>query len=191
MAKIQVLPGKPLKPGIHVTKDGVNFSIFSRNAKVVYLELFHKADDSVPFMTIQLDSVYNRIGDIWFCFVEGVKPGDLYLYRVDGPYEPEKGHRFNKKFYLFDPRALAFTSGSVFKNMAFGQTCPLEKMPKCVIVDTDDYDWEDDRPLRTPLQDTIIYETHLKGFTASSTSKVKYSGTYRGLIEKIPYLKSL
>ncbi|MBQ3967031.1 MAG: glycogen debranching protein GlgX [Treponema sp.] len=191
MAKIHVLPGRPMKPGIHVTKNGVNFSIFSRNAKAVFLELFHKADDAVPFMTVTLDSVYNRVGDIWFCFVEGLKPGDLYLYRVDGPYEPEKGHRFNKKFYLFDPRALAFTSGSVFKNMAFGQTCPLEKMPKCVIVDTDDYNWEDDRPLRTPLQDTIIYETHLKGFTASKTSRVKYSGTYRGLIEKIPYLKSL
>ncbi|MDE7228391.1 MAG: glycogen debranching protein GlgX [Treponemataceae bacterium] len=191
MAKIQVLPGKPLKPGIHVTKEGVNFSIFSRHATAVFLELFHNANDAAPFMTVALEPETNRIGDIWFCFVAGLKPGDLYLYRVDGPFAPEKGHRFNKKFYLFDPRARAFTEGSVFKNMAFGQVCPLEKMPKCVIVDSDDYDWEGDRPLGIPLEDSIIYEAHLKGFTAAKSSKVKYGGTYRGLIEKIPYLKSL
>ena len=89
MAKIQVLPGKPLKPGIHVTKEGVNFSIFSRHATAVFLELFHNANDAAPFMTVALEPETNRIGDIWFCFVAGLKPGDLYLYRVDGPFAPE------------------------------------------------------------------------------------------------------
>lgn len=190
MNSIKTLPGKPYNDGVRVFSDGVNFSVFSRNATAVFLEIFKNEKDSKPLYTIEFDSTVNRTGDIWHVFVVGLKPGDLYLYRVDGPSNFSQGHRFNKENYLFDPKAKAFTNGSVFKNMIPGASCPLEKMPKCVVVD-DSYEWEGDKPLSIPLNKTIIYEMHVKGFTADKSSLVKNSGTYKGLIEKIPYLKEL
>ncbi len=183
--------GFPVEAAYQIMPDGVNFSTFSRNATKVFLELFEKSDSAAPFQTIELNPKENRSGDIWHVFVKGLKPGALYLYRFDGPFDLSKGHRFDPTKYVFDPKAFAFTDGSVFKNMKFGQPCPLEKMPKCVVVDPDDYDWEGDKPLKTPLNKSIIYELHVKGFTESPTAKIRWPGTYKGLTEKIPYLQSL
>lgn len=177
--------------GTTVTPKGVYFTVFSRNAKKIFLELYNSAEDAVPYHTVELTPEENRTGDLWHVFVEGLKAGDLYLYRVDGPFTPSRGHRFDKNQSLFDPRAKAFTTGSVFKYMQPGKDKYMERFPKCVIVDDDEYDWEDDKPLAIPLEKSIIYEAHLKGFTASPSSKVEHPGTYRGLIEKIPYLQSL
>lgn len=191
MDSIRTKAGKPMNLGTTVTPKGVYFTVFSRNAKKVFLELYNSAEDAAPYHTVELNPEENRTGDLWHVFVEGLKAGDLYLYRVDGPFTPSRGHRFDKTQSLFDPRAKAFTSGSVFKYMLPGKDKYMERFPKCVIVDDEDYDWEDDKPLAIPLEKSIIYETHLKGFTASPTSKVEHPGTYRGLIEKIPYLQSL
>ncbi|MBP3771662.1 MAG: glycogen debranching protein GlgX [Treponema sp.] len=191
MDSIQTKPGRPMKLGTLVTPQGVYFTVFSRNAKKIFLELYNSAEDAVPYHTVELNPETNRTGDLWHVFVEGLKPGDLYLYRVDGPFAPSKGHRFDKNQSLFDPRAKAFTEGSVFKYMLPGKDKYMERFPKCVIVNDDDYDWEDDKPLAIPLEKSIIYEMHLKGFTASPSSEVEHPGTYRGLIEKIPYLQSL
>ena len=191
MDSIHVSAGKPMQLGTTVTPKGVYFTVFSRNAKKIFLELYSSAEDANPYHTIELSPETNRTGDLWHVFVEGLKVGDLYLYRVDGPFTPSRGHRFDKTQPLFDPRAKAFTAGSVFKYMLPGKDKYMERFPKCVIIDDEDYDWEDDKPLAIPLEKSIIYETHLKGFTASPTSQVEHPGTYRGLIEKIPYLQAL
>ncbi len=191
MDSILTSAGKPLENGTLVADDGVYFCIFSRNATKVFLELFDSPQSSEPYHTIELDSKINKTGDFWHVFVQGLKPGALYLYRADGPYRPERGNRFDNTEYLFDPRAKAFTQGSVFRYLMPGKRKNLARMPKCVVVDNDSYDWGDDKPLSIPLERSVIYEMHVKGFTASPTSKVKNPGTYRGVIEKIPYLQSL
>lgn len=191
MDSIHISAGKPVDFGTLVTEKGVYFSVYSRNATVVYLELFEFPYSEKPYQTIELNSKQNRTGDVWHVFVEGLKPGALYLYRADGPNNPAKGFRFDKNQYLFDPFAKAFTDGSVFKYLKPGREWDMAKSPKCVVVDEDDFDWEDDRPLVIPLERSIIYEMHVKGFTASPTSGVKHPGTYEGVIEKIPYLQSL
>lgn len=191
MDHLRILPGQPWDAGAVYSNGGVNFCVFSRNASAVFLELFKKPDDGAPYKTVELDPELNKTGDLWHVFVAGLKPGALYLYRADGPFEPEKGHRFDKSSYLYDPKAHALTEGSLFKNVSPGKSCPLSKMPKCVVVDSSSYEWNGDKPLCTPMNRTVIYEMHVKGFTSSPSSQVKFPGTYRGVIEKIPYLKRL
>ncbi len=191
MDLIHTSAGRPLETGTMVTAKGVYFSVYSRNATAIFLELFSTPDAEKPAHTIELTSEKNRTGDMWHVFVEGLKPGALYLYRADGPNDISKGFRFNKNQYLFDPFAKAFTDGSVFRYLKPGRQWDLSKAPKCVVVDDDDYDWGDDHPLRIPLERSIIYEMHVKGFTASPTSNVCEPGTYKGVTEKIPYLQSL
>ena len=96
MDLLKVLPGKPLNEGTVVTSRGVNFSVFSRNASKIFLELFEFPDSEAPFQIIEFDSHANRTGDIWHVFVQGLKAGALYLYRADGPFKPESGLRFDK-----------------------------------------------------------------------------------------------
>jgi pullulanase/glycogen debranching enzyme len=88
---------------------GVNFAIFSRYASRVRLELFDHPEDAVPARVIDLDSARNRTGDVWHVWVEGIGPGQFYAYRVDGPYEPSEGHRFNFNRLLLDPFATAIS----------------------------------------------------------------------------------
>ena len=195
--------GMSIALGAVLEKNGVNFAIYSKDATSVKLCLFNSDKASEPSQIIELDSTENKTGDIWHIFVEGLSEGALYLYLIDGPYDPTKGKRFNVNKYLFDPYAKAFSSGSVFKSYnnlhkkgfsenKGGKVLDLSDFPKCVVV-SDDFDWEGDKPLNYPLEDTIIYETHLKGFTASETSNVKseIKGTYKGFTEKVDYLKSL
>lgn len=193
----------PLKLGATLTSNGVNFSIYSRDAEKVSLALFNSENDKKPSRIIEFDSKTDRSGDIWHIFVEGLTEGALYLYKVEGPYNPVKGLRFNSHKYLFDPYAKAFSHGSVFRSynnqhkQGFkanegGELQDLSDFPKCVVV-SDDFDWNGDRPLNYPLENTVIYETHLKGYTASSSSEVEkeLAGTYKGFTKKIDYLKAL
>lgn len=203
MCNFETMSGMPLGMGAVITSEGVNFSLYSKDATKVWLCLFEDNSDKGPSQIIELDSVKNRTGDIWHVLVCGATAGTLYLFKVDGPYEPTKGLRYNPSKYLFDPYAKAFTSGSVFRSYnklhqqgfkanSGGELQDLSDFPKCVVVD-DRFDWEGDRPLNYPLEDTVIYETHLKGFTASATSGIDSScaGTYKGFTEKIEYLKNL
>ncbi len=173
---VRTLPGKPLPLGPVLAPAGTQFALFSRHATQVSLVLFDGERDTTPRVEIPLDPARNRTGDVWHVFVEGIGAGQLYLYRVDGPWDPERGHRFNANILLLDPYAKA-TAGE-FPN------------PKGVVVD-DDFDWEGDRPLNYPLRFSVIYETHVRGLTIDPSAKVRHPGTYRGVIEKIPYLKSL
>lgn len=193
----------PLGFGAIVMPNGVNFSIYSKDATSVSLALFESDNAKEPSVVIPLDPEKNKTGDVWHIFAEGLKEGALYLYKVDGPYIPPRGLRFNKSKYLFDPYAKAFSSGSVFKSydklrkQGFavnkgGELFDLSDFPKCVVV-SDDFDWEGDKPLNYPLEKVVIYETHLKGFTASKNSGVQkeIAGTYKGFAQKIDYLKNL
>lgn len=203
MAVIKFEKGRPLSLGAVITSDGVNFSLYSRDATKVSLVLFNSAQDKSPSSIIELNPSENKTGSIWHVFIPGAKEGTLYLYKVEGPYIPPKGLRFNSNKYLFDPYAKAFTLGSVFRSynsqraVGFsenvgGELQDLSDFPKCVVVD-DSFDWEGDKPLNIPMEKTVIYETHLKGFTASKTSNVvkEIAGTYKGFTQKIDYLKSL
>ena len=202
MNVVRTQKGSPLELGAVVLPDGVNFSIYSKDATKVVLCLFEKEDDKKPAQEIELDPAVNKTGNIWHIFLEGLKPGALYLYRVDGPYNPPKGQRFSFGKFLFDPYAKAFTKGSVFlsyrnnhkKGSMDASKQDLSDFPKCVVIDDCDFDWEDDKPLNYPLEKTIIYETHLKGFTAglsATGSGDNDSGTYKGFARKIEYLKEL
>ena len=203
MAELRIHDGVPLGFGAVITPKGVNFSIYSKNAKKVWLNLFNSENDEKPSSVIELDSVKNKTGDVWHVLVEGIGAGALYLYKMDGDYQPNRGLRFNKHKYLFDPYAKAFSQGSVFKSynqlhkVGFAQNTggeiqDLRGFPKCVVVD-DEFDWEGDKLLEYPLESSVIYETHLKGFTASESSGVAdgQRGTYKGFASKIDYLKNL
>jgi glycogen operon protein len=199
-----VRPGSPLPLGTQEKGGGVNFAIFSRWASRVRLELFDHPEDAAPARVIDLDSGRNRTGDVWHVWVEGIGSGQLYAYRVDGPYEPGKGHRFNFNRLLLDPFATAiassppwdFASALGYDPSAPEQDLVLSKldnansMPKCVFVN-DPFNWAADQPPRHPWSKTVIYETHVRGFTIHPKSGVDHPGTYRGLMEKIPYLRTL
>ena len=107
--RADVRAGSPLPLGTQERGGGVNFAIFSRDASRVRLELFDHPEDAVPARVIDLDSARNRTGDVWHVWVEGIGPGQLYAYRVDGPYEPSEGHRFNFNRLLLDPFATAIS----------------------------------------------------------------------------------
>jgi isoamylase len=196
--------GSPLPLGTQEMGNGVNFAIFSRNATRVRLELFNNPQDPVPSRLVDLDSARNRTGDVWHVWVQGVGSGQLYAYRVDGPYAPTKGHRFNFNRLLLDPFASAisqlppwdfgsargYDSSSLDQDLVISKLDNSRSMPKCVIV-IEPFEWNGDQPLRHAWSKTIIYEMHVRGFTIHPQSGVIHPGTYRGLTEKISYLKAL
>ena len=204
MKTLSLQKGKAISQGAVVTPGGVNFSIFSKDATRVVICFFEEATSAEPYQVLELDPVENKTGDIWHALVPEAAAGDLYLYRIDGPYQPEKGLRFDFSRYLLDPYAKCFSEGSVYRFYAESPTRGLDAMyikdrtpprahlfPKCVVVDDEEFDWGGDRPINRPLDQSVIYEVHAKGFTASPSSGVEHPGTYRGFAEKIPYLKEL
>jgi glycogen operon protein len=201
---IRISPGKPLPFGATPTGDGTQFSVFSRHATAVSLLLFLDPRDSTSAHEIAFDPRLNKTGDVWHASVEGVGPGTCYLYRVDGPYQPEKGHRFNRNKLLLDPYVKAVT-GNFTWNLAdargdepalrdggprISRTSDIVGMPKGIVV-SDEFDWKGDKPLNRPLRYSVIYETHVRGLTLHPSSGVTHPGTFRGVTEKIPYFTGL
>lgn len=170
--------------GAIVTERGVQFVVFSRSATAMRVLLYDSVDDREPAEIIELDRDTDRWGDMWSVFVPGVNPGQLYHFQASGPFDPDSGQWFDGNARLIDPYAKALAG--CFQKSTDGIIRP----PKCVVID-DYFDWEGDRHLRRPLSDTVIYETHVRGFTQHESSRCKYRGTYLGLIEKIPYLQDL
>jgi len=185
--------------GATLKKGGINFSIFSKFAEEIYVLLFD-FDDGLPTDIIPL----NRSGNFWHVYVHGITAGQLYGYKVKGPYDPAHAMRFNEYKLLIDPYAKAVTGK--FKNtdgllLAYDWTDPQKDLvkdtrdntrivPKSIVIN-DAFDWQGDKAPSIPFEDLIIYETHLKGFTAHSSSDVEYPGTYLGFIERIPHLQEL
>ena len=200
-----VRAGNPLPiGGAHQQGSGVNFVLFSRNATGVRLEFYQKPEDSSPSRVIDFDPVRHRTGDVWHVWVRGVPAGQLYGYRVQGPYLPEEGHRFNPHKLLLDPyaRALAgvenwdflaargYDSSSSLADLSISTIDDAGTTPKCIFT-YDHFDWETDAPPKHSASDTVVYETHVRGFTIHPSSGVAHPGTFAGLTEKIPYLKDL
>lgn len=174
----------PLPYGAILREDGVQFVVFSKNATAMRILLYKKVNDPEPSRLIELNPDTDRWGDIWSVFVPGLAAGQLYHFQCDGPFDPERGHRFDPHARLIDPFAKALAGG--FLPGDDGVVRP----PKCVVID-DHFDWQGDRHLRRPLSESVIYEMHVRGFTKSGSSGVDSPGSYLGVIEKIPYLKSL
>jgi glycogen operon protein len=190
-APFQTEPGRPHPLGATVDKNGVNFSVFSRNASGVELLLFDSHDDLQPLEVLKLDPNDNRTFYFWHVYVKGLKPGAHYAYRVDGPLDPGRGLRFNRNKVLVDPYALGNSKTHFNRDDAVGPGDNLATSMRSVVIDVRDYDWEGDQPLDRPMRDMIIYEMHVAGFTRHPSSGVKYPGTFAGIIEKIPYLQAL
>src|SRR5579863_1672014 len=200
-----VQAGNPLPiGGAHEQGSGVNFVLFSRHATRVRLEFYRNADDSSPTKIIDLDPTSHRTGDIWHVWVRGIAVGQLYGYRIEGPYQPEQGHRFNPRKLLLDPyaRAIAgvedwdfsaargYDSSSILTDLSISTVDNAGTTPKCIFTD-DHFDWEMDSPPKHSASDTVIYETHVRGFSIHPSSGVPHPGTFAGLTEKIPYLQDL
>jgi isoamylase len=192
MTGTSVLGSSPL--GATVVDDGVKFSLFSRTATGAQLLFFDREDDSIPSRVVQLDPVTNRTYHYWHVFVPGVRPGQLYGYRVEGPSGPSRGLPFDPSKVLLDPYGRGVVVPRNYGRAAAGREGDnAATAMKSVVVDPAAYDWEGDVPLNRPSSRTIIYEMHVRGFTRHLTSGVdeKARGTYAGLVEKIPYLQQL
>jgi isoamylase len=196
------LPGKPYPQGAHWDGTGVNFSLYSERATGVELCLFDDLDgaetDVVPLRECT--------GYVWHGYLPGLKIGQLYGYRVHGPYEPERGLRFNPAKLLIDPYAKAMAGPINWDAPVFGYklgdpqadlSCDTTDdgwgVAKCVVT-TSHFDWENDRPPLTPLHDSVLYEVHVKGFTARHPEiPEELRGTYAGLAHPVSteYLKKL
>jgi glycogen operon protein len=180
--------------GASVVDGGVNFSVFSRDASLVELLLFDRADDGRPARVIPIDAAANRHYHYWHVFVPGVRPGQIYGFRASGPFDPASGLRFDPLKILLDPYGRAVVVPGSYSRIAASRPGDNSATAmKSVVVDTGSYDWEGDRPLNTPSSRTIIYELHVRGFTMDPSSAVAQHlrGTFAGLVEKIPYLRDL
>jgi glycogen operon protein len=181
-----VRPGTPTPFGATLVSGGVNFAVYSRCATGCTLVLF-EAGAKEPFAELPFPPAF-RVGNVFAMTVFDLDVDGLeYGYRMEGPFEPVAGHRFDPTKVLLDPMARAVCGREVWGVAPD----PSEPFPyRCRII-PEDFDWEGDAPLQHPFEDLVIYEMHVRGFTQSPTSGVKHPGTFAGLKEKIPYLKEL
>jgi glycogen operon protein len=183
-------PGKrgfPLPLGATIFPDGMNFAIFSRHAKSVELVVEVMASDQAlsEQYSFPLQPGYNRTGDIWHIFLPVSWQDFRYGYRIVGDSDRQvKGTQYNTADILIDPYARKLLPRKWGEPSLYG-------MQPCCQIPYHSFDWHGDTPLKIPLSETVIYELHVRGFTKSQTSQVSNPGTYRGIIEKIPYLQSL
>ncbi|HWG85971.1 MAG TPA: alpha-amylase family glycosyl hydrolase, partial [Deinococcales bacterium] len=178
--------GKPFPFGATLVPNGVNFSIYSAHATSCTLVLYDKGEREPKVEIPFLDEF--KIGNVYSMIVFDLDYETLeYGYRMDGPFDPARGHRFDGTKVLMDPYARVIGGRDVW-----GKTPDwTDPYPHRARLAFDDFDWEGDHPPRIPTEDLVVYEAHLRGFTKSPTSGVKQPGTFAGLREKIPYLKSL
>jgi isoamylase len=201
---LRIWPGRTYLPlGATWDGEGVNFALFSENATRVDLCLFDQPEQDKESHVIQVEE---RADQVWLVYLPEVRPGQLYGYRVHGPYEPEAGHRFNPAKLLMDPYAKAFTGRIEWSDAMFGYRVGdpaadlsrddrnnASSMPKGVVIEQA-FSWGDDRPLRTPWARTVIYEAHVKGLTMRHPGVPEaLRGTYAGLATPvvIEYLQDL
>jgi glycogen operon protein len=188
---IRVWPGSPAALGAQWDGEGTNFALFSEHATGVDLCLFDGPNDAVEAHKIPLRE---RTDQVWHAYLPDVRPGQLYGFRVHGPYEPAHGHRFNAAKLLLDPYAKAIAGPVRWSDALSGYVVGHEDedlvadgrnsatgMPKCVVVESA-FSWGDDKPLRTPWNRTVIYECHVKGMTMRHPDVPEHlRGTYLGL----------
>jgi len=198
----EVWPGRPFPLGATWDGHGTNFALFSENAADVTLCLFdgEGSEEQIP--------VVERTAHIWHCYLPGIQAGQCYGYRVDGAYDPSDGHRFNPNKLLIDPYAKAIEGpvrwdaanvlpytpdGTEHADLEPDDEDDAEAIPKSIVVD-EGFDWEGDAPPRRPWNETVIYETHVKGYTMLHPAvREDLRGTYAGLAseEALGYLQRL
>jgi isoamylase len=186
--------GRSSPLGATLSLEGANFSVYSKHATGIELLLFNRVDDARPARVIPIDPLTNRTYHYWHVFVPGVRAGQIYGYRVEGPYDPSSGMRFDPAKVLLDPYGRGtIVPKNYSRNAARHEGDNCAAALKSVVVDPGAYDWEGDTPLNRPSSRSIIYEMHVRGFTRDPSSGVaeKKRGTFAGLIEKIPYLHGL
>src|SRR5580658_9323448 len=180
--------------GATVFPGGVNFSVYSKSALGVELVFFERDNEIQPSHVVPIDPATNRTNNYWHTFVSDVKPGQLYGYRVQGPFDPASGIRFDPAKVLLDPYGRGVVVPKNYSREAArleGDNCGTAM--KSVVVDPRGYDWEGDTPLQRPASQTIIYEMHVRGFTRHPSSGLseRTRGAYAGVVQKIPYLQEL
>ena len=177
MSSLALLPGRPSRLGASWDGDGVSFALFSQHAEAVDLCLFADPEGRGERRL----RLRQRSGYVWHGYVPELRPGQIYGYRVRGPYEPAQGHRFNPHKVVLDPYARAVAGPLHWSAPLSGDEDDASVAPKGVVVD-DEFDWEGDRPPRVPWRDTVIYEAHVKGLTQLCTDlPPQLRGTYAGL----------
>src|SRR5580765_5655636 len=190
---MNVWPGRPFPLGPTWDGHGTNFALFTENGDRVELCLF---DDTGRETRVELRDYTSHN---WHCYIPDVGPGQRYAYRIHGPYDPASGHRFNPNKLLIDPYAksiegpIAWGIANTLPYVPTDAEDDAHAIPKCVVVDPH-FDWEDDAPPDTPWNETVIYETHVKGFTQLSPDvREDLRGTYAGLASEpaLEYLKEL
>jgi glycogen operon protein len=200
---VHITPGSPFPLGATADERGVNFAIYADFATGVELCLFDSPEDTQESQRIKLTE---RFHQIWHVHVADLKPGQLYGYRIEGPYSPQEGHRFNPYKLLIDPYAKAISGtinwhdslfgykiGDPAQDLSYSEEDSAPYIPKSVVVD-DYFDWEDDKFPKTPYNATIIYEMHVKGFTKQHPDiPADIRGTYAAIGHPvtIAYLKKL
>jgi len=190
----KVKTGRSAPLGANVLPGGANFSVFSRNASRIELLLFDRVDDDQPSRMIEIEAATNRTLDYWHVFVEGIRSGQIYGYRVHGPTDPSAGMRFDPEKLLLDPYGRCVATPALYSRSAASHPGNNARTAmKSVVVDHGAYDWEGDSPLHLPASRSIIYEMHVRGFTRHPSSGVspEKRGTFAGLVDKIPYLQNL
>ncbi|WP_276485588.1 glycogen debranching protein GlgX [Paraflavitalea pollutisoli] len=201
--KLTTRTGKPYPLGATWDGKGVNFAFYAAHASAVELCLFDQAKQDVEQLRI---NIRDRFDGVWHIYLPGIRPGQLYGYRVHGAYEPEAGHRHNPAKLLIDPYAKAIAGRIDWNNALFGyeighpdadlHPSPVDSapyIPKSVVVD-DAFKWGNDKPLNIPYHESVIYELHVKGFTKLHPElPEQLRGTYAGLAHPVTirYLKQL
>ena len=191
MTSFTSTPGRPHPIGATPDDTGVNFSLYSQYASRVELLLFAHSCDLEPQQTLQLDPAINRTFFFWHIHVDGLTSGWHYAYRVDGPRDLHKGYRFNPAKVLLDPYAKGLSNRLWNRMAACGDGDNLGQSMRCEVIDSANYDWEGDRPLGRAMEESIVYEVHVRGFTAYPSSGESCPGTFRAFMGKIPYLQEL
>ena len=192
----QLSPGCAAPLGASLVPGGVNFSVYARDASAVTLLLFDAADASAPSREIPLEGECHHTGHYWHGFVPELGAGQVYGYRVAGPAQPTADLRTDPLQLLLDPYAMALAVPNGYRRtrgQRRGDGEGWSQAIKSVVADLTAYEWQGDRPLNRAPRESIIYELHVKGFTAHPSSGVPQprAGTYAGLIDKIPYLVDL
>jgi len=183
--------GKPFPLGSSLNPKGINFAVFSKHATAVHLVVFAPGETD-PIAEFPFDPRFNRTGDIWHCLIAGLDHRVEYGFRVKrSPNDQPEIHRFDDSTILLDPFARAISGRELWGDVVVGKHRPSRPRLRRSLIVNGEFDWEEDQPLNIPMSDTIIYEMHVRGFTRHESSGVRYPGTYRGLIEKIPYLQEL
>ncbi|MDR3624451.1 MAG: isoamylase [Chlamydiales bacterium] len=174
--------GSPLPFGTSFSDSDVNFSVFSKSATSMTLALYYP-DEHLPFQSINLNPLTNKTGDVWHVLVHSVPHNIHYCYFADGPDDIMQGHIFDSKNALIDPRAHLLSQSTHWGS----KDLYLRNILQAPLS----FDWKDDAHPNHPLEEMIIYEMHVRGFTQDPSSHTKNPGTFLGVIEKIPYLKAL